>query len=400
MITVDTNCTEILLPEVMFPEKNLRCGVSITSTPIRGLDFDFSSFFSFDTLVFSLFLDDIKTRILHSNFCPLSEHIFYRPDETGTFKKFNYTNFQLLPEVEFDQVKSFEKGVKFCVREDGQVTFQLSVPKLYYGTNLFLFYDFEKFFRDFYSFFSHYVPGVQSFMKWVVKRVDWCVNFNLGDCIDDLLSYLSKCDFRGRKGLRKGGKEYPYWIWRGRTLKFYDKFKEMIDNKKHHDMSYIDMASGIFRMEEEWRQDNIKHKLGVDKISDCTVARFLVYLKGFNFPEKLESIFKNILFKEKEDVDLTIPEVQERIYDFYKSSGQRNWRKFGHKTVRFYEQALFSDREELYKKYGKDVIYRREKFFRDLGIPLRWGTGRDISNYLFDYSLFSFDKICYFKEAF
>ncbi len=400
MITVDTNCTEILLPEVSFPEKNLRCGVSITSTPIRDIDFDFESFFSFDTVIFSTFLEKDDRDELDVIFKPLSKHFFYRAGIDGKFKLSEFSKFEILPEKEFWETKSYEKGIKFCVSESGEISFQLSVPKLYYGTNLFLFYDIEKFFRDFYFFLFHYFPGLSDWQTWVIKRVDWCCNFDVGNQIDDLLSYLSKCEFRGRQSLRKGGKEYPYFNWRGRTLKFYDKYKEMEKNKKYHDMTYHNLASGVLRIEEEWKQENLKHKLFVDIVKDCTVFRFLQYLKRFSFTEKLESIFKNILFKEKEDINLTIPEIEKRIFDFYQSSGARGWARFAANTVRFYHQALDCTREELYEKYGKDVVYRREKFYRDIGIPLRWDVQRQISKYLFDYSLFSFDKICYFKEVF
>jgi len=396
MFTVDTNCMEKMLPEVL---KNSKDGVPITSVPSRDIDFDFSSFFSFDTVIFSTFLGNEECNNLNTIFHPISEFKHHIPYGSN-FKKFNYTKFELLPEKEFYETKSYDSSIKFSVREDGEMSFQLSVPKLYYGTNLFLFYDLEKFFKDFHKLLSYYLPDLQSWRKWIMKRIDFCVNFYVGKQIDDLLTYLSKCEFKGRKSLRKGGKEYPYFNWQGRTLKFYDKYKEMEKNKEHHDMSYIDVAKDVLRLEEEWKQKYLKYKLGVEKVSDCTVSRFLDYLKGFNFPEKLESIFRNILFKQKEDIDLTVPAVGKRIRDFYKSNNVRGWRTFADNTTQFYNQALFSTRDELYQKYGKHIVYRREKFFRDLGIPLRWDTGRNIKDYLFDYSLFSFDKICYFKEQF
>jgi hypothetical protein len=390
----------LLDSEILLPEKNLGCGVPITSTPSNDIDFDFESFFSFDTVIFSTFLEKDDRYELDTIFKPLSKHFFYRAGIDGKFKLSEFSKFEILPEKEFWEMKSYKKGINFCVSESGEISFQLSVPKLYYGTNLFLFYDIEKFFCDFHFFLSHYLPGLSDWQTWVIKRIDWCCNFDVGDQIDDLLSYLSKCEFRGRQSLRKGGKEYPYFNWRGRTLKFYDKYKEMEKNKQHHDMTHHDLASGVLRIEEEWKQENLKHKLFVDSVKDCTVHRFLQYLKRFSFTEKLESIFKNILFKKKEDIDLTVPEIEKRVFDFYESSGSRGWAKFASKTIRFYHQALDCTRDELYQKYGKHIVYRREKFFRDIGIPLRWNVQRNIKDFLFDYSLFSFDKICYFKQQY
>lgn len=365
------------------------------------------SFFSFDTIVFSFFLSD-KERDRFSHFKRLSDTIFH--SNSDKFPSRLYSNFELLHEDEFENIKSYESRPKFKINDVGKVTFQVSVPKLYYGTNLFLFSDLERFFKDFYDLLNYSINkgyddyvSVPHYFTWVINRIDWCLNFQFDDekQVDGLLDFIKNCEFRGRKCYR-GSKEFPYFVWENRTLKFYNKYEEMEKHKKYHDMSYHNLALGVFRIEEEWRSKYIRESiLKVSRVSECTVSRFLQFIKGFNFRDKLNDILKNIIFKFKHNVNLTIKEINSKIFSYYKLKvlGTKNYCKFSDYAsgvIQFYSEAVFMNRDEMKKKYGRGIVYRRERFFRDLGIPIRWDTQRIESMHQVDDSLFSDDRICYF----
>lgn len=365
------------------------------------------SFFSFDTIVFSFFLSEVH-RYRLSCFKHLSDTVVH--SSSDKFPSRLYSSFELLCEDEFGDIKSYELVPKFKVNAENKITFQMSAPKMIYGTNLFLFSNLERFLKAVYEFLNRSInKGYDDFLSipyyhdWIINRIDWCLNFQFDseEQVNSLLNFLKSCEFRGRKCYR-GSKEFPYFVWANRTLKFYSKYQEMEKHKKHHDMSYHDLASGVFRVEEEWRSKYIKESiLKVSKVSECTVLRFLHFIKKFDYRKKLDDIFRNIVFKKKHNVNLTMKEISKKISNYYKSlmSGSKFYFKYldyASSAMNFYSEAVFMSRDEMKSKYGKQLVYRREKFFRNLGIPLRWDTQRIESMHPVDDSLFSDDRICYF----
>ncbi len=150
------------------------------------------------------------------------------------------------------------------------LTFEFSVPKYFFGTNIFMFYpkDLAKVLNEIRSkFFKEFGLNLPEISEWVVQRVDLCYAYKLPSqkIAEDLLASIQNFDYPRKKtstypgsGISFSGSSYD--------ITFYLKRNEFTSREKKYyrfDMTKFNklanIASGVFRFEVSFRKSKIKH---------------------------------------------------------------------------------------------------------------------------------------------
>lgn len=204
---------------------------------------------------------------------------------------------------------SHHREIRFCVDprytpEKTALTIECSVPKLWYGHNIHLLYDWQtaleevrKRFNKAFRLNGKY--HLESIHKWVLTRVDVCYayrfpNQRTAQAFIDSLKVL--------KYPYKTPVIYPTSIFfKGTTysLKFYLKYPEF----RKHDMralikngasldwvqSLEDRASGVFRVEATLRTKYLRRQ-NITTVSDLATVRQQAILSGITSDDEVEKI--------------------------------------------------------------------------------------------------------------
>lgn len=246
---------------------------------------------------------------------------------------------------------------------------ELSLPKFYYGHNIFLLYfdSYKKAITDlYYALIDHFgvFPPVS---EWSYQRIDVCYawKFRSQEQAELMLSYLKT--FRVP---RKSQNIYPtsfMWQGKGITYKFYlkqDEFyrHDLKDFKKNFDTiekgySLYDYASGVLRFETTLRKSALQQYLGEDLRFHNVKEQDITYLLHTFFTKFMK--YKNLEV-------MTAKQVISRLMSTYKKTKAIQLYTF----FRAYHSPNQEERDILYNTYSRSQINRNINSIRDAGVGL------------------------------
>ena len=144
------------------------------------------------------------------------------------------------------------KEARIAIMGDGGLLIiESSLPKLVFGNNLTPLYNPEKALEILREFTADYIEGpVPALMEMEFLRVDYCHNFQVGSALPDYMSTLGKVRFLQHRRSTDGFGGVEWWGANGRTIRAYDKHKEILEVDK------VDLpeAQGTLRFEIQLRK--------------------------------------------------------------------------------------------------------------------------------------------------
>ncbi len=274
----------------------------------------------------------------------------------------------------------------------GKCFIECSLPKLIYGHSVFHCWNFDYVLSE----LRYYIMGKVQFdildvLDWRLYRVDPCYNFFIPggqDMVNSILSFLSKKRLRGKAGRPWRGKETsPCWIQARKSVKFYNKFEEILTNKKHYffkDEKHRDIithySQNCLRYEEKWLGKYLCDLMGV-KAEGCTVGAFIDYIRsGYDYKVHIDNI-----------LDLHRDSLINKIDDIYSLCSSCFGRKFA-SYIKFMNLYMVSDRDYLLSVYPKTSFFRFKLAFKKVGIDLDL-----LSSFLHQEDTFKISDLNYLK---
>lgn len=319
--------------------------------------------FSYDTIKFELPFSPIDQLEIKEKLKPQSGFFFF--DSPDADNPVSGGKFYFCTEEDMDNAKSYESTRRVCFRSTG-IVFELSAPKLSYGTNQIMQWGLLGFLNAFRSRFIQKLgiepPPVE---EWRLMRIDLSYNFELDSFqeVERVIDYASKIRFRGKLPRSYGyrGIETVQWTTHRKTLKLYNKFLEIKKNRDHHEISENDIQDNILRFEEEWRSGYLLRKLGLKSVSELTIGCFLQYMKeSYTFEGHMAETFNQ--FEEK----IIFNNVSE-IFEFIKVGV--HWRK-KNSYLQFFSELIANGIDYCKSKYKTSTFYDYKKRFKEIGIDI------------------------------
>ena len=240
----------------------------------------------------------------------------------NSYKKIEkeYSKFKLVDEFS----GSYKINPEYKIVSAG-LLFEFSIPKFLWGTNYNTCWreDFLIALHKFQSLLeSIYKEEKLNFWKWILRRVDITYSFKFSkEEVQTYLEYFSEVLIRNKKPSiwkKKRIFEEVFWKRTSDSLKFYNKYAEILNHLDYHVISEeeIEYTKDILRFEHTWRSKYIQSFLKLPNESGITIEQFdYSMIENYNFNSHLQSLFKDFFRYEKvESLSDFIDEVDKKNF--------------------------------------------------------------------------------------
>jgi hypothetical protein len=263
--------------------------------------------------------------------------------------------------------------------------------------------------------FEHWLTekgvGVLPWPDWQIRRIDLCYNFRMPtpELVEQACDQLARLRYRGRLAHQDRKNQYPYWPGTTRTIKFYQKGKEMFVHRNKPGNEYPEKwlenrlynLNCVLRFEEEWRGKQLQRFVGATAeksiskpigykqtkqdynqnffkkggmVEQVTVSAFLARLHTYTVSDHLDFIGSK--FTKRSPADGI-----EQVFDKIRSTLRKP-----KSTLDFVIAILDKGYTRVKKETKESTFYYRKKVLEDLGYDVAFFDTH------FDKDTLQFDK--------